>query len=104
MTWDGCDLGGGGLPGENALHGRRMIAAPSQCGGSNRDLGQDGDLLTMSDSTPQSRRAFAHASVGAALATLGACRIDSGIVNAADAPPITKNRISIGTRISPAWL
>ena len=58
----------------------------------------------MSDSTPQSRRAFAHASVGAALATLGACRIDSGIVNAADAPPVTKNRIRIGTRISPAWL
>jgi hypothetical protein len=56
----------------------------------------------MSDSTPQSRRAFAHVSAGGALATLGACRIDSGIVNAADAPPIAKNKIRVGTRISPA--
>src|SRR5262249_8008237 len=104
MSCDGSHLERAGFPRENALRGRGIIAAPSEGGRSNRDLEQNGDLLTMSDSTPQSRRAFAHASVGAALATLGACRIDSEIVHAADAPPTTKNRIRIGTRISPAWL
>src|SRR4051812_34489573 len=58
----------------------------------------------LNDSTPQSRRAFAHTSVGAALATLGAGQIKSEVVKAAPAPPSTKTKIRIGTRISPAWL
>jgi mannonate dehydratase len=58
----------------------------------------------MYDSTFPSRRAFGHASVGAALATLGACGLHSNVVNAAAAPPTGKTRIRIGTRISPAWL
>jgi mannonate dehydratase len=58
----------------------------------------------MNDSNPQSRRAFVHSSVGAALATLGACRINSGVADAAPAPPVARTRIRIGTRISPAWL
>jgi mannonate dehydratase len=58
----------------------------------------------MNDSTPQGRRAFVHTSVGAALAALGACRIDSGVADAAPPPRVAETKIRIGTRISPAWL
>jgi mannonate dehydratase len=57
----------------------------------------------MNDRVPQSRRAFARSSAGVALATLSALPNRSTIANEA-APPASKTKVRIGTRINAAWL